>query len=483
MPYIPRDTKTLLQSMAARVIARTELTDLSEGSVLLQILASMAEELNSSEIRLKRVRDSFFMRNVSSTELDERANEMPPKGLTRRLQTNAQGPVLTVTREDKTSAGGGEMWEDPLVLPGGTVFRRKDDLSQTYLTTEDVTFAGSPGVGLPGVGILTNVYCRAVQSGLKGNCNSNTITDILSAPPDIIAVTNATQLQNGVESETDEQLKNRITAYLSSLARCQPIALEYCALKFEDPNGTRAIFASCYEDPAHRGYSELVIDDGSGLEGNVAIGQTSQGTVPTHGQAVLYHHTPATAPISEITITRAGVPVVYKHADGDYISIQERGLVYFPPEVLQPGDEWIIEGFEVYTNLIANLQSVIEGSTSDPVNNPGWRAAGTRVVVRPARIELLAMDVHVIPQQYISLSEIAGEIRKECVGFAKRLAPGETFYVSQLIDKLMNNPKLISLRIYETGSAMFKEDDPAPTYDTAWRIDATGINIVPAVED
>ena len=483
MPYNPRDTTTLLQSMAARVIARTDLTDLAEGSVLLQVLTAIAEEINLSELRLRNIRDSYSLVSVSGTDLDERASEMPPSGLTRPPATHAQGPVLTVTREDTTGQNGGAKYAAPFTLPKGSTFRREDDPSVVYETTQDVVFAGSPAPGQDGTGIVSNVYIKCQLSGTTGNVAKNKITLIGSAPGDVIAVNNAEGLQNGNEQEGDLQLKNRITAYLSSLARCQPAALEYLALSFVDVNGHRAVFANLWEDPADKGYSELIIDDGSGLMGNIAAGEKSQGIVPAHGQAILYHQIPGVNPISQITVKRQGVDVVYKHQDGDYISIQERGLVYFPPGVLQPGDEWTIENFEVYTNLIADLQRAVEGSTSDPVNYPGWRAAGTRVCVKPASIQLLAMDIHVVPQQHISLSEIADEIRATCVNFCKKLAPGQTFYVSQLIDVLMNNPKLISLRIYEPGTATFKEDDPASDYRTAWRTDSSVIQIVPAMED
>lgn len=483
MPYQPRDTKTLLQSMAARVIARTELTDLSEGSVLLQVLSAIAEEIGLSELRLQNIRDSFFLRDTVGTDLDERAAEMPPSGLTRRGPLHAQGAVLTVTREDETGGGGGDKWANAFVLPAGSTFRRSDDASRVYETVQDVLFDGSPGPGTNGVGTVDNVYVKAQLSGEGGNCLPNAITVIDSAPSQIIAVTNSVSLQNGSTRETDESLRNRIVAYLSSLARCQPTALEYVALSFVDQNGARATFANLFEDPADRGYSELVIDDGSGLSGNVALGAKSTGIVPQHGQAVLYHTMPATRPIQSITVNRLGIETVYKYNDSDYISIHERGLVYFPEGVLQPGDEWTIDNYEVYTNLVANLQRTVEGSTSDPVNLPGWRAAGTRVVVKPADIQLLALDIHVIPQQYIALSEVADELRQATIDFMKRLAPGETFYVSQLIDTLMNNSKIISLRIYEPGSGLFKEDDPTPNYRTAWRTNASVIQIIPSQED
>lgn len=484
MPYVPRDTRTLIQSMAARLIARTELTDLSEGSVLLHMIATVAEEMQLTELRLAQIRDSFLLESTSGALLDERASELPPNGMQRRGATFAQGAVVTLTRLDEASEAqiaAGENYPDPLTVPAGSIFTRTDDPSVLYRTTEDVTFAGSAGAGLPGEGTISNVYVRAQTQGEAGNCASSTITVVVSAPSQIIGVTNST-LSNGTPAETDEQLRQRMRTYLASLARCQPTALEHAALSFVSTTGARALYASLYESPTIRGYSELVVDDGSGLSGNVALGDTVSGTVPTHGQVVLYHQSPATEPIAEIQVVRGATTLLFQHAAHDYVSIPERGLVYFPEGTLQADDVWTIDGYEVYTGLVSELQQYVEGDTSRPVDQPGWRAAGTRVRVRPAQTALLAFDVHVIPQSYVALSEVADEVRDASVAFIRGLAPGETFYTSQLIDVLLNNAKLVSVRIYEPSSSTFLEDQPTTAYDIAWRTDPSSITIIPAQE-
>ena len=146
MPYVPKDTKALVQSLAARVIARTDLTDLAEGSVLMHLVSTVAEELALSELRLKQIRDSFNPETASGADLDERSRELPPHGMQRRTATRAQGAVVTMVRIDEATAAqqsAGENYPNALTIPKGAVFRRADDPTQTYETTSDVLFAGN----------------------------------------------------------------------------------------------------------------------------------------------------------------------------------------------------------------------------------------------------------------------------------------------------------------------------------------------------
>lgn len=486
MPYTPKDTKALVQSLAARVVARTDLTDLAEGSVLMHLVSTVAEELALAELRLKQIRDSYHPETAAGADLDERARELPPHGMQRRPATRAQGAVLRLTRIDEATdaqKAAGENYPDALTVPKGALFRRADDPTQTYETTEDVTFAGSAGAGLPGESVKSSVYIRAANAGAAGNCDIGSIVEVVSAPAQIIAATNPLALDNGRERESDAQLRERMLVYMASLARCQPAALEYAALDFESSLGTRAMYAKVYEDPTNRGYSELVIDDGSGLEANTTPGAATEGLVPAHGQVVLYHESPATDPIERIEVSRGGVVTTYRYDQGDYISLHERGLVYFPEGKLLPNDRWQIAGYDVYTGLVSELQQYIEGDTSRPIEFPGWRAAGTRVVVRPARTEYLSFDMHVIPRQYIALGDVSTELETAAIEYMRSLAPGETLYASRLLDRLMDNSKVLSIRLFEPGTSTFLQDHPAPAYDASWRTSAERITVIPATED
>jgi uncharacterized phage protein gp47/JayE len=452
--YTPRTAQEILRSMAARVVARSGVNDLNEGSVLLHVLASMAEEIAGRERQLEAFVDSFFLDTATGGLLDERAAEFPPDTLARLGPAAASGSVLQLTRADTVGA---------LSLAAGMTFRRSDDPSQLYRTTAAAEW-------LAGVATTTNdVAVTCTRPGAAGNCGIGKISKIENADDNVIAATNPQGLSNGQDGETDDQLRSRLLAYLGSLARCQPVALEYAALSFRTDDGERVRFAKIWEDPDRRGYSELIVDDGSGMGddpegagGGVSrLGVTATGTVAQGGALLVWHEAPATRPIDVIRVTRAGAPVQLLASDGDFVSIPERGICYIKAGQLQADDVWAIstnlggDQYRVFTGVIAGLQNRIEGSTSDPTGDPGWRAAGTRVRVRPATVQNVDMTMHIVPRAGITLSDLTLQVSDDVGAYLQSLGPGETLYLAQLISSLISGISgLLSLRIYNSGTTI-----------------------------
>ena len=324
MPFIPRTAQDIAQRIGARVIARSRLSDLSEGSVVLSIVVSVAEALASVEQRLRGIRDSFFFEGVSGGDLDDRCRELPNGGVLRQSPVSATGSVLSITRGDTSTS---------FVLRQGATFRQTPNPRQLYRTVSDVVF----GIG---VATVNNVSIVAVTPGEEGNTPSGTIRILEDVPSEIIAANNTLPLRNGQNEESDGRLRARALSYLSSLSRAQPAAILYRALSFVDSNQVRARFANLFEDPNRPGYSELVIDDGSGGAGGTRLGNTSSGTVPAAGALLLWHESPATRPIEKITVDRGGNVFDLRAIDGDFTSVPERGIVYPTAGILQAGDMW-----------------------------------------------------------------------------------------------------------------------------------------------
>ena len=477
--FTPQSKDQKLQALAARVIARSELNDLNEGSVVLHILAALAEELSLGEISIERIRDAFSFKGARGTYLDERVAELPPPGMARMGAGSSSGTCMSVSRQE--DAGGG--YAAAFTMAAGATFRRSDDSSQAYRTITPYTF----GIG---IGTLTTVWVVAVTPGKAGNCSIGTIATVESAEDEIIACTNHSPLTNGVDTETDQQLLIRVMKYLSSLARSQPAALEYAALAYQTPDGNRARFVHLREDPSIAGYSEMIIDDGSGLAGTDREGATATGTVPVSGSYLLWHEAPAVKGIERIVEKDAADNVVAVYGPSSFTSIPERGIVYFPTGVLTPGNTWEIgdqngagEQYRVYTGIIAGLQTAVEGSTSSPATRPGWRAAGTRVRVRPPVLQALALSVHITPVSGVALSDIRSFVVNDVVAFSQALAPGATLYVSQLIDYCMNNKLLLNLRFFHHLTTDPPDDTSAVSPYHAIRVDGSDIDIVSAPED
>ena len=86
----------------ARMVARTTLTDVAEGSVLLALLQTVAEQIAEADIRLAGIRDQFTLEGASGVDLDERAEEI---GITR--------PATGDRRCDAVSHSDNERADDP----------------------------------------------------------------------------------------------------------------------------------------------------------------------------------------------------------------------------------------------------------------------------------------------------------------------------------------------------------------------------------
>ena len=484
MSFEPRTSTSVLKTLAARVIQRSKLNDLVEGSVLTHILASVADEIVSYELRLSGLRDSFHFTNTLGMFLDVRAAEMPPAGLSRADATLASGEVLSITRED-TDETGLNPYPSALTIPAGSMFESSSNgLMYRLVSSYDIPAGASS---------ISNVYVISMSPGSSSNVGIGEIDAIVDAPEEVISVTNLMPLTNGTDKEEDGHLRMRIAKYLSSLARCQPTALEYACLTFESASGQRATWASCFEDVKRPGYSEIVIDDGSGLLNFVRDGEKTTGVVQDGGVWSMWFEKPAIKNIEQVkVIPSAGGEVKYLTEENkDYISIPERGTLFLTESgkaKVAPGDTWVIDTqksgdpYQVYTELIADLQVYIEGSTTSPTGRPGLRAAGTRVRVVPPRVDKFSCDIWFVPVSGIAHSEVSLTIVADVVKYTQTLAPGVPLYASRLIDVLLNDSRILNIRLYKSGTYTPLEDFYPADYNYALRASPGDIKVVAAPE-
>lgn len=490
MAYTPKSSSEILRDLVAGVIARSELTDIAEGSVLAQILSTVSAELSGSEYRMARIRDSFVLSRVTGSDLDERVGELPLGGVSRLPAAAARGNVLRITRVTE-EAGTGLPQE--VTVPAGSTVGRSDDASIIYATTDAVVFPAAPNQDTQSI---ENVSIVALVPGTQGNCASASIDTILSMPDFVSSIAQTSPIVGGQEGETDAGLRSRAILYLSSLARCQPAALEYFALSFVASDDTRARYAAIYEDPVRRGYSELVVDDGSVIvEGNSASirpGRTIQGIVPGTGVFTIFHEAPAFEPIRKIQRFDSNMNPLGEILPDRFISLPERGVVYVDAGTFDAGDVYRIgsvqndaqAGYQVFTgSLIPEMQRAIEGDLNDPVQYPGLRAAGTRVRVLPPKVQQIGFDIQLVPVSGVSFVDTADAVRESAVEFVLTLRPGDVLFISQLIDRVMNNPDIIDVKFFERnpdnpGSTRLSDVLPEDTR-TVLRPDPRQISVIP----
>jgi len=341
------------------MVARSELTDLNEGSVLYDLLATFAEQVAESDVRLSQIRDQFTLEGASGVDLDERAEEL---GVTRLSASRASGEV-TLTRTDTSAA---------LIVPVGSEVGR-GDADTTYATLEAVTFA----VGAASV----SVRVQAQTAGAVGNAPSFTLDTLVSVPSGVTGVTQPTPLANGHDAETDSALRARCRRRLNALSRCTPSSMEYAALTFRASDDTRATVATVYEPTTSAGRVELLIDDGSGLADapiTRAGANVSQAVTLASTFIIGTERAIASGPV--VSRARLGASSVTLIEGVDYHVNRGAGVVTIleGANVLL-GDVVNVTSYNVYEGLIAELQGLIEGDVGDP--STGYRPAG--ISVRP----------------------------------------------------------------------------------------------------
>lgn len=466
MPFSPKTAGDILRQLKAAVVGRSKLNDVNPGSALLIMLQGFAEELASIERRMFTVREAYFLNGASGRDLDRRVAELPPVGITRINKTHGSGTVLRLERDPADTA-------EALLIPAGSVFGSASGI-RFRTTVDTVMVAGDADVD--------NVHVIAESPGTSGNVSIGVITRIIDAPDQIIRCRNTQPIANGLDEESDAALRQRALQYLKSLSRCQIDTIEFMAQSFISSEGERFPYAKIYEDPTRFGFCELVIDDGSGIEKEALSreGRHSINVVARGGSRVAYHEAPATGPITPdmIQVHVGGNPFTQiQVTDINYTSIYERGVIYFEPGVVNPGDKVIIRDYRVFKGYVAELQREIEGDPNSVDRITGFRAAGTRIVVNTVTPQFVELDLALTVAPAADYDSVELSVSNLIEVFINQLAPGATLYISQLVDLVVNEPGVIDVKFFERNSEERADNVDTTSARHALRIKAGSISI------
>jgi uncharacterized phage protein gp47/JayE len=423
--YTPRTSTEIVRDLVARFVARTDLTDIAETSVTGVLLRTVAEQIADSDVRLSQIREQFTLNGASGVDLDERVEEL---GLS-RLSASAASGVITVTRTDTTAA---------LVVPLGSVFGRSGS-DVTYQTTSANTLA--IGEASKDVTVVASV------AGSSGNCAPRSIDTIIEAPNAVVSITQGLALANGRDAETDSDLRARATRHLNSLARSQPVALTHAALSYSASDGTRATTATLYEPINELGRCELLIDDGSGLGANPAkrLGSAVSVTLNAVRGQLIGVESPV---VDAISVKNGTTPLI---EDRDYTINRARGIITLEDSAAASGDTINVDGYEVYTGLVAELQSLIDGDLGDIKS--GYRAAGISARVLPAPVQLVSLDIHIVAASGSTLTTVKREVEAEVAAYLSALDAGAPAYRAAMVSRVMQVSGVVNARVLTAGTA------------------------------
>lgn len=149
------------------------------------------------------------------------------------------------------------------VIPAGTVGKIPANNQNTAILYNTIRDAIIPA----GEDYVDGVLVLAQVAGTQGNALINTIRQFDTVPFVGAAITNQAAFSTGSDIETDVQLRNRIKAYASSLARGTSPAILNAVIGISDSDENKRVASAVLAQPVSVGEpSILYIDDGNGFQ-------------------------------------------------------------------------------------------------------------------------------------------------------------------------------------------------------------------------
>lgn len=426
-----RTKKQIQERMQNRIVARTDLTDLIDGSSVKQVVAAAAREDDDQYFQMRNHLDLFDIGKASGPDLDERAKEMNPALIGRDEEQVATGEV----RFSRTGTTGA------ITIPVGTEVQVPATGSQEtlkYVTTEEATIADASSIS-------NYVDIVSDGTGTKYNVDPDTIIAFGSKPSGVDYVTNPAALTNGRDLESDDSFRNRIRAYIKSLSRATNTALVYAALTAVDTaSGKRVIFASVVEDDVLLGNVTVYIDDGAGTAATSDDGAPPDEILVASavgGEIDFYTNN---KPINTTETFELeyddGAPVTLVEGT-DYTLNPASGHIKLTqasfPTGLDNGDSLTLKDYTFYDGLIQQCQKIIDGDPSDRATYPGYRAAGVLVRVLSPEIVWMTFQANITVLAGFNQTDVASEVTAAVSNYINSLSVGEDVILNELRERCM----------------------------------------------
>ena len=169
------------ETLIRRILENTSKNnlDIREGSVSFNLLAPLAEELAKAYISMGDILSLAFIEDTYDEYLDKRVNEF---GVYRKDGEKATG-AIKVTGSDNA------------YITNGTIVTCGD---LEYIVLNDIV--------LPDNDVL---YVEALEIGYEYNLLAGSVFELKEPQYGIETLTNETDFENGVDAETDEELRER----------------------------------------------------------------------------------------------------------------------------------------------------------------------------------------------------------------------------------------------------------------------------------
>lgn len=513
----------LLERMLSRLIARTNLSDVTDTSAFKHIFAAVARELDEAYYQMTRLTDLWNIDRASGDDLDERAKDIQPGTLT-RIQSRSS--VGTVIFSRSTTSGN-------VVIPVGTIVKTEDGIEFQTTAQSEILTGNNDSLSTP---------IASVSPGSEGNVSAGTIVKFGSKIPGVDSVTNDSATINGIDKETDDSFRERIKDFVSSLSRCTVQAMEFASIGLEDTDtGKQVIYSHIFEDPIDRGNVILYIDDGAGTAKEtveiapqaVAISSISApvATIQTLVVGVETFHavhegksvTVASATagnngtftiidvVDSFTITYVNAGGVIQGALGnvtvadevviasavggeeflyldqfpidldvgttlissirntpnpaltygtDYVINPASGRIFFDPPLLV--GETITARYTFFIGLIPVVQQVIDGDLNDRANYPGYRPAGVLVRVLSPTVVSFNVEANLVLKDGANRSVAVAAAEQAVLEYVNSRGISGDVIKNELIEQIMSASNAVDINLISPTTNVTVNDDEIP---------------------
>lgn len=458
--FRPRSRFEILRSMAARIVSRSRLSRLERNGSVFHVLAGAASELAEIYFQLARLRTLFSIDSATGSDLDDRAAEIQPATISRRLALFAATQVVF----SRTGTAG------TVTIPAGTIVSSED--AEGILKFRTVA-AGSI---LSGNTASSPVDVVALEAGTRHNVADNSIVRFVTRVPGVTSVSNPSTVLSGQAREGDREFRARLKSFVQSLTRATPTALEGFATSVVIEDGRRVVFAGVSEPIIPTGSITLYIDDGTGgVEEYSEIYLSSVDVLvssATGGEVDLFT---TARPIRD----DAGL-VVYLNASAivrgvDYEINTALGKI----EMLTPlsASDSVTVAYRFYTGLIQEVQKVIDGDPTNALAYPGVRGGGVQVIVQAPTTIYQILSAAVSVGDGFDAAEVTSNARAAIQAYINTLSIGESVIAAALVEAVMSVEGMSNFRFISLSGSLPPVDDPIILKNQIARILSAGITL------
>lgn len=136
----------------------------------------------------------------------------------------------------------------------------------------------------------------------------------------------------------------------------------------------------------------------------------------------------------------------------------------------------LVAHYTYYTNLIAQVQKVMEGDADDPVNYPGIKAAGIFLSVEQPVIKRITIVASITASDGFTEADLAPLVQRSIESYITSLRIGQDVIVSKIIDAAFAVTGLADIRIVTPTSnvVVLESELPIP-------FDASGTSLVQVI--